>query len=115
MFRRSYFAGMRIARLLFALLAVGVLVGCSAESGEGNPPSLSSSTTCSQWLHEPMSAREGFIHSYWYELSEPHIKKVIEIKDAACRGAEGTAEPGHEPTVGPFEPLVKEVISGTYG
>ena len=108
-------AAMRVARLLSALLAVGVLTGCSPESGEGgNSPSLSSSTTCSQWLHEPISAREGFIHSYWYELSEPHIKKVIEIKDASCRGAGGTAVPGHEPTVGPFEPLVKEVISCTY-
>ncbi len=61
-----------------------------------------------------MSVREGFLRGYWTNLSEQHVKKVIEIKDASCHGAEADAEPGKEPSVGPFQPLVNEVISGTY-
>jgi hypothetical protein len=51
---------------------------------------------------------------YWTNLSERHVEKVIEIKDASCRSAEADAEPGKAPAVGPFQPLVNEVISGTY-
>ena len=104
------------------VLAQLTLVGC-ATTGAANPPgsvsstgnSISASTPCAQWISDPMNVREKFVSSYWTNLSEQHVKKVIEIKDASCRGAEGNAEPGKEPAVGPFQPLVNEVISGTYG
>jgi len=108
--------------LLVAIIGVGILVavasltGCGL-TGNGNSSTasaISASTPCARWLADPLSVREGFLRGYWTNLSEQHVKKVIEIKDASCRGAEVDAEPGKEPAVGPFQPLVNEVISGTY-
>lgn len=102
--------------LVAVLIALG-LAGCSmsGEGGADTPPSISASTPCAIWLHDSMNAREGFLKGYWTNLSEHHVQAIIEIKDTACRIAEGGAEPGKEPAVGPFQPLVDEIISGTYG
>jgi hypothetical protein len=105
-------------KMAIALLVVVPLTGCAtaSEVGSSQPqPTISASTPCSQWLADSVRIREDFLRGYWTNLSEAHAKKVIELKDAFCRGAEGSGEPGREPTVGPFQPLVDEVISGTYG
>jgi hypothetical protein len=95
--------------LLIAILCLG-LAGCALPS-----KAISGSTSCSEWLGDSMSTREGFLHGFWINLSKTNTEKVIEIKDASCKAAEGDAEPGKSPTVGPFQPLVNEVIGGTYG
>ncbi len=95
------------------MIACGVLLaGCAVPDA---PASLSAKTACSVWLSDSMAVRQRFLNGYWPDLSSEHVHKVIEIKDAGCRSAEVDAEPGKEPAVGAFQPLVNEVISGTYG
>lgn len=105
---------MRLVPLLFVL----ALTGCAraaTESRSAPEPAITAKTPCSKWLHDSMATRASFLTGYWTNLSSTHVAKVIEIKDVACKAAEEDAEPGRQPPVGPFQPLVNEVISGTYG
>jgi hypothetical protein len=98
----------RLTVTLTAVTSVAVLVGCTV------PGTLSANSSCKEWLGASMSTREAFLTNNWKGLTTEDIQKTIEIKDNACSSAERDSEPGREPTVGSFQPLLNEVNSGTY-